>query len=263
MKHILLLAVLLGMAPCAYGEDITKPLTPQPQNWSFTGVFGTYDKGALQRGFQVYREVCSACHSLNLVAYHDLAAPGGPGFSEAAARAIAASSKFPAEPNAHGETSDENGIRLLRPGMLNDHLPPPFPNEQAARAANGGVIPPDLSLILKARRGGPDYVYALLTGFNQSPPPGFAVPNGKHYHPYFPGRAITMPAPLQDNAVSFADGTPASVENEAKAVVTFLAWASAPELEARHKMGFTVVLFLAGLAGLLFLTYRRIWKPKG
>lgn len=261
MKPALVLALLALAAP-ALAEDVTQPEAPHQQKWSFDGPFGTYDRGALQRGFQVYKEVCSACHSLNMVAFHDLAAPGGPGFTEAQAKVIAGEYHVPAEPNDKGEVFDERGNRITRPGIVADHLPPPFANEQAARAANGGALPPDLSLIVKARQGGADYVYSILTGFTEHPPHGFVLQEGKYYNPYFPGRNISMPPPLKPNLVSFSDGTPATVTNEAKAVVTFLAWASEPQLEARHRIGMQVLSFLVLLAGLLFLSYRKIWHGK-
>jgi cytochrome c1 len=262
-QYLPLLAVFAALSTSAFAApSASAPLPPKAMDWSFNGVFGTYDRGALQRGFQVYKEVCASCHGLNMVAFHDLAAAGGPSFAEAQARAIAAGYKIPAEPNERGEIFDERGNRLTRPGTLADHFPPPFPNEPAARANNGGALPPDLSLILKARKGGPDYVYSILTGFTKVPPHGFAMPEGKHYNPYFPGRAIAMPPPLLQGSVHFADGTPATVSNEAKAVVTFLSWASEPQLEARHRIGFQVLAFLVLLAGLLFLTARKIWRNK-
>jgi cytochrome c1 len=257
-----LLAVVMGLAGMAVAQDFSEPETPQQVGWSFNGVFGTYDRAAVQRGFQVYKEVCSACHSLNMVAFHDLSGPGGPGFSEAQAKAIAAGYKIPAEPNDKGEIFDANGNRLTRPGVLADHFPPPFPNEQSARASNGGALPPDLSLIIKARAGGPDYVYSIITGFGHVPPKGFTVQQGKFYNPYFAGRNISMPPPLARGVVTFSDGTPSTVDNEAKSVVTFLTWASEPNLEQRHRVGFQVLAFLVFLTGLLFLAYRRIWHDK-
>lgn len=262
MKTVWPLLAVLALAVPSTAEDLTQPLAPQTQAWSFNGITGTYDRGALQRGFQVYKEVCAACHSLNMVAFHDLAAPGGPGFTEAQAKVIAATYKIPAEPDDKGEIFDDKGNRLTRPGILADHFPPPFANEQAARASNGGALPPDLSLIVKARQGGPDYVYSILTGFNQTPPHGFAVQEGKYYNPYFAGRNISMPPPLSQGSVSFSDGTPATVANEAKAVVTFLAWTSEPQLEARHRIGLQVLAFLVLVAGLLFLSYRKVWHGK-
>ncbi len=261
-KLIPLIALAAAVAAPAFAEDLSQPLPPKELSWSFDGITGTYDRAALQRGFQVYKEVCSACHSLNMVAFHDLAAEGGPGFTEAQAKVIAAGYKIPAEPNDKGDIFDDKGNRLMRPGVLADHFPPPFPNEQAARAANGGALPPDLSLIIKAREGGPNYVYSILTGFSQKPPHGFKVQDGKYYNPYFAGRNISMPPPLSSGSVTFSDGTPATVSNEAKAIVTFLAWASEPQLEARHRIGLQVLSFLVLLAGLLFLSYRKVWHGK-
>jgi ubiquinol-cytochrome c reductase cytochrome c1 subunit len=260
MKRLLpLLAMLAAVAVPAAAQDFSQPLPPKQMTWSFEGPLGTYDRGTLQRGFQVYKEVCAACHSLNLVAFHDLAAPGGPGFSVAQAKAIAAGYKIAADPDDKGDIFDATGNRLTRPGILADHFPPPFANEPAARAANGGALPPDLSLIVKARAGGPNYVYSILTGFGRKPPHGFTVQDGKYYNPYFAGRNISMAPPLNMGSVSFADGTPPTASNEAKAVVTFLAWASEPQLEARHRIGLQVLSFLVLLAGLLFLTTRKIW----
>lgn len=264
MKTVLPLFALVAAlaAPAFAADDNSTALPPKPMSWSFNGAFGTYDRGALQRGFQVYKEVCAACHSLNLVAFHDLAAPGGPGFTEAQAKAIAAGYKIYAEPNDRGDIFDEKGNRLTRPGTLADHFPAPFPNEEAARAANGGALPPDLSLIIKAREGGPNYVYSIITGFGEKPPHGFVVQQGKYYNPYFQGRNISMPPPLNQGSVSFSDGTPATIDNEAKSVVTFLSWASEPNLEARHRIGFEVLAFLIFLSGLLFLAYRKVWHGK-
>jgi cytochrome c1 len=191
-----------------------------------------------------------------------LAASGGPGFTAAQAKAIAADYKIPAEPNDKGEIFDANGNRLTRPGILADHFPSPFANEEAARAANSGALPPDLSLIVKARAGGPDYVFSILTGFGTKPPKGFKVLDGKYYNPYFAGRNISMPPPLKAGLVTFTDGTKSSVANEARDVVTFLSWTAEPKLEERHRIGFEVMAFLLLLAGLLFLVYRKVWKDQ-
>jgi len=189
-----------------------------------------------------------------------LAEEGGPGFSDPQMKAIAAAYKIPAGPNDKGDTVDDKGQPLMRPGTPADYFPAPFANEDAARAANGGALPPDLSVIVKARPGGPDYVYSLITGFGQKPPPGFKVTDGKYYNPYFIGWDIGMPPPLTDNQVTFVDGAPAKIEDEAKAVVTFLSWTSEPHLEDRHRMGLGVMVFLIVLSGLLYLSYRRVWK---
>jgi len=228
--------------------------------WSFEGPLGTFNRADLQHGFQVYKEVCSACHSLNRVAFHTLSEEGGPGFTDPQMKAIAAAYKIPAGPNDKGETVDDKGQPLMRSGIPSDYFPAPFANEDAARAANGGALPPDLSIIVKARPGGPDYVYSIISGFGQKPPPGFKVTEGKYYNPYFIGWNIAMPPPLTDNQVTFADGAPAKIEDEAKAVVTFLSWTSEPHLEDRHRMGLGVMVFLVVLSGLLYLSYRRVWK---
>jgi len=228
-------------------------------DFSFEGPFGTYDRAALQRGFQVYKEVCAACHGLDHIAFHNLDEEGGLGFTEAQAKAIAAGYKMPADPNDKGEIFDDKGTRLTRPGILADKFPNPFPNEEAARANNGGALPPDLSMIVKAREGGPQYVYSIVTGFGMTPPKGYTLPAGKYFNPYFEGWNISMPPPLADNAVTFSDGTKATVDQEAHDVVTFLAWASDPKMEERKRMGFAVLIFLVVLSGLLFAAYRKVW----
>ena len=251
---------LLLSAPALAANGDQLPLNTPPGGWSFEGPLGTYNRADLQHGFQVYKEVCSACHSLNRVAFHTLDESGGPEFTEPQAKAIAGAYKVPAGPNDKGETVDDKGQTLMRPGILADHFPPPFPNEQAARANNGGALPPDLSLIVKARVGGPDYVYSILTGFHKTPPAGFKVTDGKYYNPYFPGWNISMPPPLANSQVTFVDGAPDKVADEAKAVVTFLSWTAEPHLEDRHRIGVGVMIFLIVLSGLLFLSYRKVWK---
>lgn len=255
MKKLLVLALALSVAP-AFAGDVPAP----KRHWSFEGAFGTYDRGALQRGFKVYKDVCAACHGLSQVSFHDLTAPGGPGFSEPQARAIASTFKVPAGPNEKGATTDANGNPLLRRAQLGDHIPSPFANEAVARVVNSGLVPPDLSLIAKARPGGADAIFAMLTGYHQRPPQGFVVPAGMQYNPYAPNRVTAMPAPLVKNSVAFADGTPATVENEAAAVTEFLSWASDPHREARHRLGLQVMAYMALLTGLLFLGYRKVWK---
>ena len=262
MKALPLAALaFLALVPAVRAADIpldlSTPMAPKAEHWSYEGPFGLYDRGSLQRGFQVYKGVCAACHSLNRVAFHDL---DGIGFSAAQIKAIAAGYKIPAEPNDKGELFDSNGERLTRPGIVADHFPAPFANEEAARTANGGALPPDLSLIVKAREGGAQYVYSILTGFHLTPHKGFVVQTGKYFNPYFAGGNISMPPPLTDGAVTFSDGTQASVGQEAHDVVTFLSWASEPKMEDRKRMGFGVMIFMLALSGLLFLSYRRVWK---
>jgi cytochrome c1 len=251
-------AVFAGSAMAAVAMGEQYPL--KNVTFSFEGPFGTYDRAALQRGFQIYNEVCKNCHSLNRVSFTALTEPGGPEFTEAEAKAIAASYQIPADPNKQGQLYDDKGNRLTRPGILADHFPPPFPNEEAARAAFNGALPPDLSVIVKARDGGPQYVYSILTGFGQTPPKGFTVVDGKYFNPYFPSWNISMPPPLADGAVTYTDGTKATLDQEARDVVTFLTWAGEPKMEQRKRMGFEVLVFLTVLAGLLYLSYRRVWK---
>ena len=226
---------------------------PRTANWPESGMLGTYDRAALQRGFQVYREVCSACHAMHLMHYRDLAALG---YNNDEIKAIAASVTVTDGPNDQGEMYD-------RPGKPYDQFKSPFPNVNAAKAANGGAYPKDLSLIVKAREGNEDYIYSLLTGFTATPA-DVTVAKGLYYNDTFPGHQIAMPPPLTDGRVDFgkdADGKPVpnDVDAEAKDVVQFLAWASEPHLEDRHRMGFQVMIFLAVFTGILYAAKRRVW----
>lgn len=260
VRASLSICALLMVGDAAIAQTATDARPPKSVAFSFEGPLGTYDPGALQRGFQVYKEVCSACHSLNRVAFHNLADAGGPGFTDAQAKAIAASYKISAEPNDKGELFDGSGNRLTRPGIVADHFPPPFANEEAARAANGGALPPDLSLIEKARAGGAAYVYSILTGFHEKRPAWFKVLPNKYYNPFFQDWNISMPPPLTDGSVTYSDGTSNKVDQEAHDVVTFLAWAAEPSMEERKRLGLGVMAFLIVFSGLLFLSYRRIWR---
>jgi cytochrome c1 len=260
-----LAAGLTALALPALAQDAavnTTRLHPKDGKFDFEGPFGTYDRAALQRGFQVYKEVCAACHGLNHVAFHNLDEEGGPGFTEAQAKAIAAGYRIPAEPNDKGELFDDKGTRLTRPGILADKFPSPYPNEEAARANNSGSLPPDLSMVVKARAGGADYVYSILTGFHEKTPAGFTVTDGKYFNPYFEGWNIAMPPPLVDDAVTYSDGTKATIAQEAHDVATFLAWASDPKMEERKRMGFGVLIFLVALSGVLFAAYRKVWADQ-
>lgn len=217
--------------------------------WKFEGVLGTVDRQSAQRGFQVYKEVCASCHSLNRVAFRTLS---GIGFSEEEIKALAATYTIQDGPNDAGDMFD-------RPGLPSDKFVPPFANEQAARAANNGAYPPDLSLIIKARPNGANYVYSLLTGYTTAPA-HVHVQDGMHYNPYFPGGQIGMPAPLSADAVTYADGTPATLDRMARDVVNFLQWTAEPEMEQRHKMGIRVMLFLAIMSVFFFAAKKRVWK---
>ena len=251
------LAFAAMMSTASLADD---NLPPKDVAFTFEGPFGHYDRAALQRGFQVYKEVCSACHSLKRVAFHTLDEPGGPEFSEAEMKAIAAGYQIDADPNEQGDIFDAKGNRLKRSGTPSDYFPGPFANENAARSANNGALPPDLSLIVKERAGGAHYVYSILTGFGQKPPVDVKMQTGMNYNPYFPGRQIAMPPPLTDNQVTFNDGTKATIDHEAHDVATFLSWTSEPKMEERKHLGFGVMIFLLALSGLLYLSYRRVWK---
>jgi len=222
---------------------------PRSTDWNHSGPFGTYDRAAMQRGLQVYRESCSSCHSLDYIAFRNLTEIG---LSEDEAKAIAAEYEIEDGP-------DDVGDMFERPGKLSDYFPAPFPNEQAARASNGGAYPPDLSLIVKARGGGENYIYSLLTGYQDEAPEGVEMGDGMNYNPYFPGRQIAMAPPLFEDGVEYADGTPATVEQMAKDVTTFLAWAAEPTLEVRKQTGVKVILFLLVFAAVLYAAKRKIW----
>jgi ubiquinol-cytochrome c reductase cytochrome c1 subunit len=239
-------AIILVPALSPRAADETPPLPHQ--QWSFEGVFGTYDRASAQRGFQVYKEVCSACHPVKHLYFRDLADLG---YNEDEVKAIASTYEVTDGPNDQGQM-------YQRPARPSDPIPGPFPNDLAARAANNGALPPDLSMIVKAREGGPDYVYGLLTAY-RDPPAGFNLLPGMYYDEYFAGHQIAMPPPLSDNAVTFADGTSATVPQMAHDVVTFLSWAAEPNLEPRHRTGFKVMLFLVVAAGVFYATKRKIW----
>jgi ubiquinol-cytochrome c reductase cytochrome c1 subunit len=246
--HRLLAAALLGCVLAAPASAQTEAPTPPPQRWTFDGPFGTFDLAAAQRGFQVYSEVCAVCHSLQYLHYRDLA---GIGLTEDQIKAIAAAVTVP-------QGTDDQGNPKEGPATPGDQFRSPFPNEKAARAAQNGALPPDLSLIVNAREGHADYLYALLTGF-ADPPPSMQMQEGMNYNKYFTGHQIAMPPPLQDGRVSYADGTPATVEQMARDVVTFLAWAANPEMVQRKQIGWRVVLYLLLMTGLTYAVKRKIW----
>jgi ubiquinol-cytochrome c reductase cytochrome c1 subunit len=238
-------ATLFGAAPArAAGEALALPDT----RFSFEGIFGTFDRAGQQRGFQVYKEICANCHSMHLLFYRNLLEIG---LNEDQVRAIAAQFQVQDGPNDQGEMFE-------RPARLSDRFRRPFPNDQAARAANNGGLPPDLSVISKARAGGADYLYALLTGYSD-PPEGFQLGDGLNYNKYFPGHQIAMPNVLNPGQVEYADGTEATVEQMAHDVSTFLAWAAEPELETRRRMGVRIIMFLIVLGGLTYAVKRKIW----
>jgi ubiquinol-cytochrome c reductase cytochrome c1 subunit len=223
-------------------------LHPKQLHWAFDGVLGTVDRAAAQRGFQVYKEVCSNCHGLQRVAFRNLADLG---FGEDEIKALAKEATF--------KTLSDAGEVVERTGLPSDHFVPPFPNEQASRAANNGAYPPDLSLMVKARHDGANYIYSLITGY-ENPPANFPLSEGMQCNPYFEGRQIAMIPPLSAGVVTYADGTPATVDQMGQDVVTFLQWAAEPEMEQRKAMGLRVMTFLAIGAIFFWIAKRRVWK---
>ncbi len=265
-----------GLAAAAEeaGHNAAEPthfpiMKPTEESWSFAGPFGTYDRAQLQRGLKVYKEVCSACHSLDLVAFRTLSELG---YSPAQIRSLAAEYTVQDGPNADGEMFE-------RPAIASDYFPSPFPNTAAAAAANNGAAPPDFSLIAKARgveRGfprfvfdiftqyaenGPDYIHSLLTGYDHEPPAGMQIAEGTHYNPfYIGGKSLAMAKPLSDDQVTYDDGTPQTVDQYSRDVSAFLMWAAEPHLEARKQTGFSVMVFLILFAGLVYATKRKVWS---
>ncbi|PXA85457.1 cytochrome c1 [Caulobacter sp. D4A] len=251
-------------------------LEPEKIHWSFEGPFGKFDQAQLQRGYKVYREVCSACHSMKLVSFRNLGDKGGPFYND----------KYPnsndnpwvkaiAKEFEVADIDSETGDAIKRPATSADRFPSPFPNEAAARASNGGALPPDMSLLAKAREGGPDYIHAIVTGYKDAPA-GLKVGPGQHYNPYMagdltsywsgshehvpPGGFIAMAPPLKAGLVTFDDGTPSTIDQQAKDVSAFLMWAAEPKLEERKQTGFAVLIYLILFAGLLYAAYRQVWK---
>jgi ubiquinol-cytochrome c reductase cytochrome c1 subunit len=251
---IALASLATGGLAIAAGDD-----TPHPphKHWHFQGLFGTYDRAAAQRGFQVYKEVCAACHSLSLVAYRNLTDLG---LSENAVKAIAAEIQVP--------DLGDDGSAIERPARPSDRFKKPFANEAAAAAANQGKAPPDLSVMIKARENGPDYVHALLVGyvpFDKVKPDDvkkFGITKDDNFNTYFPGHKIAMAPPLADDKVTYADGTKATTSQMAADVVEFLAWASEPHMEDRKKTGVRVILFLLAMAGMMYAVKRQVWSDK-
>ena len=260
---------LTAAAPAAADDAHAAPQPPR-QVWSFSGPFGKYDQAQLQRGFKVYKEVCASCHAMSLVSFRNLAEAGGLGYTTAQAQAIAAEYQIKDGPN-------DSGDMFERAGRLADRFPSPFPNDNAARAANGGTVPPDFSVLAKARtyeRGfptfvfdiftqyqeqGPDYIHAILMGYEEAPQ-GFALPEGAHYNKYFPGHAIAMPPPITDGQVTYEDGTPTTIDQYGKDVAAFMMWAAEPHMIARKRLGLQVMLFLLLLSGLLYFTKKKVWS---
>ena len=266
------LAILAGLAGVPAAQAAEDVIHIEKQSWSFAGIFGTYDQNQLQRGFQVFREVCSSCHSARLIPFRTLAEEGGPAFSEAQVKALA----------AEYEVADATADGGTRPAVAADFWPSPFASEQDARDANGGALPPDFSVLAKARgvhdafpfwifnyftgysEGGPDYIHALLNGYEEVPPEGFELPAGKYYNHVFPGHAIGMAPPLQDGQITYvaAEGeaaVPETLEQYSTDVAAYMMWMAEPHLAGRKQTGFVVLLFLVVFAALMYGTKRKIW----
>ncbi len=250
LVKIFFIAFITAISNSAYSEE--KKIEFIKNDWSFEGIFGTFDRSSLQRGYQVYQEVCSGCHSIQHLSYRNLSEKGGPEFSLDEAKAIAAQFEITDGPNDDGEM-------FTRPRRLSDKFVNPFLNVQAATAANGGAYPPDMSVIVKARKGGANYIYSLLLGYEEVPAE-YELDDGVYYNKYIPGNKIMMFKPLSEEAVEYSDGTQATEAQMAKDVTTFLTWAAEPNLEARHKMGFKVIIFLIILLTLVYFSKQKVWS---
>ncbi len=276
LRKLSVLAALVGLAFAGPALAANTHEEPKEVHWSFEGPFGTYDQEQLQRGYKVYREVCSSCHSMNMVAFRNLGDPGGPFWDPKYKSAVDNGYvKAVAKDYQIADIDRDTGDPIKRPGTPADHFVAPFANEAAARASNGGALPPDMSLLAKAREGGAAYIYSIVTGY-VPPPAGLTVPAGKFYNPYIQGDLssywkgdpnkvpvggfIAMPPPLSDNKVSFDDKTPSTLNNEAKDVAAFLMWAADPKMEERKQTGLAVMIFLVLFAGLLYASYRTLWR---
>ena len=249
-SKIFFIIFIIGASNSAYSEE--KKVKFIKNNWSFEGVFGTFDRASLQRGYQVYQEVCSGCHSIQHLSYRNLSEKGGPEFSLDEAKAIAAQFEVTDGPNEDGEL-------FIRPGRLSDKFVNPFSNAKAAAAANGGAYPPDMSVLAKARQGGASYIYSVLLGY-EDPPEGITLDDGVYYNKFMSGNKIMMAQPLSEGIVEYSDGTSATEEQMAKDVATFLAWAAEPHLEKRHKMGFRAIIYLIVLTVLVYFSMKKLWS---
>ena len=245
---IVILSTLIFIKPLFSAETID----PIKVNWSFKELTGKFDRASLQRGFQVYKEVCASCHSMQYLSYRNLGEPGGPEFTQEEVKAIAASVEIEDGPDSQGEM-------FTRPGKPSDKFKSPYPNVEASTVANGGAYPPDMSVLVKARPGGADYMYSVLMGYEE-PPAGMKLDDGVYYNKYMIGQKIKMASPLLEGVVEYSDGTEATVDQMAKDVTTFLAWAAEPELEVRHKLGIKVIIYLILLTILVYLSMKKIWS---
>ena len=222
------------------------------QDWSFKGFFGKFDRGSLQRGYQVYAEVCASCHSMKYLSYRNLNEPGGPEFSIEQAKAIASQFELTDGPNDDGEM-------FTRTAKLSDKFVSPYANNKEAKALNGGAYPPDMSVLVKARKGGADYIYSILLGYDE-PPEDIQLDEGVYYNTYMYGNMIKMAKPLSEGLIQYSDGTKATEEQMAKDVTTFLSWAADPHLEARHKMGFRAIIYLIIITIFVYFSMKKVWS---
>ena len=251
-KFFKILCLINLLLAGTYGVNAAEKVELLKPEWSFKGLFGKFDRASLQRGYQVYNEVCSSCHSMKYVSYRNLAEPGGPEFTKEQVKAIAANFEVTDGPNSDGEM-------FIRLAKLSDKFVKPYENVKAAQAANGGAYPPDMSVLAKARSGGVDYIYSVLLGY-EDPPSGVIMEDGVYYNKYMYGNNIKMAQPLSDGLIEYSDGTVATQEQMAKDVTTFLMWAAEPHLEARHKMGFKAILYLIILTTLVYFSMKKIWS---
>lgn len=242
-----LVFICFAVAPAHAASDAKYP---PDMKWSFEGIMGTYDRASLQRGYQIYEQVCAACHSMDHIYYRDLAKIG---YSEAEIKAIASQFLIKDGPNDRGEMFE-------RPGLPSDRFKNPYDNYKQAAYLNNGKVPPDMSLIVKARHGGADYIHALLTGYKE-PPPDVTLSSGVYYNPYYPGKLIGMAPPLVvEGQVEYADGTEATINQMSKDVTYFLAWASDPHMETRKRLGLASCLFLLVFSGLMYSVKKKLWR---
>ena len=253
LNRIILIIFISTISFLVYAEETNTDYAKT--NWSFKGIFGTFDRTSLQRGYQVYQEVCSGCHSVQHLSYRNLSEKGGPEFSIEEAKAIASQFEVEDGPNSDGEMFN-------RPGRLSDKFVKPYPNVQASTAANGGAYPPDMSVLAKARAGGADYIYSLLLGYEEAPS-GFELDDGVYYNKYMPGNKIKMSEPLSDGLVEYSDGTQSTTTQMAKDITTFLVWAAEPHLESQHRMGFKAIIYLIILLTLVYMSKQKVWSRFG
>jgi ubiquinol-cytochrome c reductase cytochrome c1 subunit len=253
LNRIILTIFISTVSFSVYSEEVNTNYVNT--SWSFKGIFGTFDRASLQRGYQVYQEVCSGCHSVQYLSYRNLSEKGGPEFPIEEAKAIAAQFEVTDGPNSDGEI-------FMRPGRLSDKFVKPYPNVEASKAANDGAYPPDMSVLAKARKGGADYIYSLLLGYEE-PPEGFEIEEGVYYNKYMSGNKIKMTAPLSDGLVEYSDGTQSTTAQMAKDITTFLVWTAEPHLESQHRMGFKVIIYLIILLTLVYMSKQKVWSRFG